>query len=168
MAHRSRLFLCVPRVVRRVQVINGAGTSPAQLDDRLARCPSKMLHSSGHEKIAPGRHCLTGAGVELFAHADIKYPGNHRDMLRLWMGMRGDFVSIRKLEAFGVEAFLARISLQHRPFRSGGKGGRTIGPNDIPGQVSFGFSFSFSACAMAAGVSARQTVMTINLFFIIR
>jgi hypothetical protein len=73
--YRSLLFLCVPRVVRRVQVINAAGTSPAQLNDRLARCPSKMLHSSGHEKIAPGRHRVTGAGVELFAHADIKCPG---------------------------------------------------------------------------------------------
>jgi len=143
MAHRSRLFLCVPRVVRRVQVINGAGTSPAQLDDRLARCPSKMLHSSGHEKIAPGWHCLTGAGVELFAHADIKCPGNHRDVLRLWMGMRGDFVSIRKLEAFGVEAFLARISLQHGPFRSGGKRGRTILPNDVRRRLDAGFSHFF-------------------------
>jgi hypothetical protein len=26
------------------------------------------------------------------------------------MGMRGDFVSIRKLEALGVEAFLARLA----------------------------------------------------------
>src|SRR5260370_39815041 len=92
--YRKRLFLCVPRVVRRVQVSDAAGTSPARLDDRLARCPSKMLHSSGHEKIAPGRHGLTGAGVELFAHADIKCPGNHRASLRLWMWMTGDFLSI--------------------------------------------------------------------------
>jgi hypothetical protein len=31
-----------------------------------------------------------------------------------------------------------------------------------------GSAIPFSACAMAAGASARQRVMTINLFFIIR
>ena len=71
-AHRERLFLCVPRVVRRVHVIDAPGTNSVELDNRLAREPGKMLHSSGPKTKGPGRQCPPSALVELFAHAEAK------------------------------------------------------------------------------------------------
>jgi hypothetical protein len=126
-------LLIVPRVVRRVQVSDGHGANSAQLDDRLACGPSKVLHSGWHTKKGPGRHGLTGALVEFLAHAHVKRPRNHSEVLRYGMCMRYNLVwSFRKFDTQGKEDFLPGITLQHRDFRPRRNVVRNL-PNALPG-----------------------------------
>src|SRR5262245_18547104 len=110
----NALLLCVPRVVRRIDVVDLPRTDPVKLNNRIALRPRRVFHSGGPVTERPCRKFLGAIAIKRYSHREMKSTRNHRDALSFWMGMRCDMIAVREFETHCEPTFFGWIAFEHR------------------------------------------------------
>ena len=110
------LFLRVPRVVCRIDVVDLPWANPMELDDGLSFRPGGVFHPSKPVTEGPGGEFFRAVAIERFSGREIKVTRNHCDPFRLWMGMWRNVIAVRKLETHYERVFLCWVAFEHGHF----------------------------------------------------
>ena len=72
-------LLPVPRIIRRINVLDHPGPAAVDLDDGFTLGPGEMLHAGRHYREAASDHFAPGGFIELIRHSEVECSRDDRD-----------------------------------------------------------------------------------------
>ena len=112
------LLLLLTRIIRRIDVVELQRRHPVNLNHRLSRSRSIMVHARIKIRETPSRKAHHLTGIERVPHPYFQRARQHCDVLPVRMRMRSNLVPIRHGKANReIAGRRRRISLEHRDLR---------------------------------------------------